>query len=1091
MSTVDGTEQRVLLSKIIECDAHYPTKQAGGFTIDPKIYLRTEYAWYVVLRPASAYARFFRRAWTHHRIAQTLLSAVAQERQVCAADMLDDINTPPPIQDLLRPTFDALGVTVTEQELITTDMVSTMLLARFLRSRFIQSMYTGLLVPESPSLPPRRKQRKMPCDPEKRVLQHKNPTCVTPRVNAVAQKLFTQALRVAEMPTHLRDAPLEVRKQRVHHTDPTTVEWDETSMTIPGHYERVVIDGVTYTVGDIVIVEPGDDEDHRRAMNASSHEARCLDNELADTKWFCRICFMFEERDKFGVCHKRFHARWLQHGSQTLLQEAAHSRCLFWLNSCDDLPLESIYSHCNVHPWICGEPAPLDDEPGDPNQFFIGPTWDHVNIAFIMVSPEQEDQALMRCAQGRPCISCGLLAIEEEMQWRMISSNAIVRNGVACHLHDFVYIHQPHHDVLGIGQVLGFSSDESGVVLQAEVQWYGRFDVVAAKHHTYGRAVPRDNRRLFQTGVVTMVPVEHISGKAFVASPLSPQEKEAFILEDDRFYCDLWAESLWPSSIDDLEVLPAKLSIVQCNLCMSAATEATLEREHLLKVFGPLRGLELFAGAGGLSTGMEMSGLIQTKWAVEFSPAAARTFRANHPDTIVYNQCSNKLLEHVIQQVHGGTPEPLKSLDHEDCQELPSLPLPGEVDFIYGGPPCQSFSMMNHHRRSDDIRSTLVCNMISYVEFYRPSYFLLENVVGLLSYKLDVDPQEGNCIKMGVVKFILSSLINLGYQVQFKVLQAGQHGAPQGRRRVIFFGAHQDVPLPEFPLPQYAFPVPVHNVNLPTGEVLYPVTRQGAGQVAHQCAPLACVTVNEAINDLARFDWTSPHRLLPATNKDIKEKQERLAEGIHQFAACRSDSGNQLPGFPGPVAYAQPPLSRYQNWLRTGNGNTVLYHYTRWYAPGVVERVVNIPVRPDADHEDLPAALRKDYLYDEMGNTKKGYRGIYGRINGDEQFVTAMTTIAPNAKGGKVIHPDQKRILTVRECARAQGFPDKYRFLSSNEKINDVIADQLRQIGNAVPVPLALALGKAVGKAACAQYKRRERQEQMARVLSPELVSEE
>ena len=62
-------------------------------------------------------------------------------------------------------------------------------------------------------------------------------------------------------------------------------------------------------------------------------------------------------------------------------------------------------------------------------------------------------------------------------------------------------------------------------------------------------------------------------------------------------------------------------------------------------------------------------------------------------------------------------------------------------------------------------RSTLVCNMISYVEFYRPAFFLLENVVGMLSYQLG-GKQDGNKvvdgIKMGVVKFILSSLTTLG-----------------------------------------------------------------------------------------------------------------------------------------------------------------------------------------------------------------------------------------------------------------------------------------------------------------------------------------
>ncbi|OJA16030.1 hypothetical protein AZE42_04287 [Rhizopogon vesiculosus] len=70
----------------------------------------------------------------------------------------------------------------------------------------------------------------------------------------------------------------------------------------------------------------------------------------------------------------------------------------------------------------------------------------------------------------------------------------------------------------------------------------------------------------------------------------------------------------------------------------------------------------------------------------------------------------------------------------------------------------------------------------------------------------------------------------------------------------------------------------------------------------------------------------------------------------------------------------------------------------------------------------------------------------------------------PNNKTGQVLHPSQKRILTVRECARAQGFPDNYEFVSVNAD-RKAINDQFRQIGNAVPIPLALALGQALGEA--------------------------
>ena len=113
-----------------------------------------------------------------------------------------------------------------------------------------------------------------------------------------------------------------------------------------------------------------------RTMSSRTLSGMMTDGTVSSTSSFsdrfCKINYMFEERDRSGKMRKKFHAQWLQHGSQTLLQEAAHSRGLFWLKSCDDLPLECIYSHCRVQPWPRSEPVPLDDCPGELNRFFVG-----------------------------------------------------------------------------------------------------------------------------------------------------------------------------------------------------------------------------------------------------------------------------------------------------------------------------------------------------------------------------------------------------------------------------------------------------------------------------------------------------------------------------------------------------------------------------------------------------------------------------------------------------------------------------------------------------------------------------------------------
>jgi DNA (cytosine-5)-methyltransferase 1 len=95
----------------------------------------------------------------------------------------------------------------------------------------------------------------------------------------------------------------------------------------------------------------------------------------------------------------------------------------------------------------------------------------------------------------------------------------------------------------------------------------------------------------------------------------------------------------------------------------------------------------------------------------------------------------------------------------------------------------------------------------------------------------------------------------LSYQVRHKVLQAGHYGAPQGRGRVIFWGAKRGLKIPQFPVPVYAFPKGMHRISLPTGGFMQPLTRSLVPGDYHQCAPLKPITVNEAVEDLVRLEY--------------------------------------------------------------------------------------------------------------------------------------------------------------------------------------------------------------------------------------------
>ena len=92
------------------------------------------------------------------------------------------------------------------------------------------------------------------------------------------------------------------------------------------------------------------------------------------------------------------------------------------------------------------------------------------------------------------------------------------------------------------------------------------------------------------------------------------------------------------------------------------------------------------------------------------------------------------------------------------------------------------------------------------------------------------------------------------------------------------------------------------------------------------------------------------------------------------------------------------------------------------------------------------------------GNRHNHWAGLYGRLAWDGFFSTTVTNPEPMGKQGRVLHPDQHRVVSVRECARSQGFPDWYLFEGD-------VLDKHRQVGNAVPPPMGKAIGLEILKA--------------------------
>ncbi|KIK61812.1 hypothetical protein GYMLUDRAFT_260822 [Collybiopsis luxurians FD-317 M1] len=898
-------------------------------------------------------------------------------------------------------------------------------------------------------------QPSAPRKADKSNLVQLNPT-LTPRVHSIAKDFFRNQFRVInsslfpEQVSTIVEAPSI--KYRYHEKDPVSSHWGQKLAEEEDKvfFRSIKLDGQKYKVGDVVMVEPGDDARRGREENFKSRPAQSK-NGYANRFWFIRICYFFEEtesRSSFGGASKMFHGQWMEHGSKTLLQEAAHSRGLFLTNACADQHVNSIFCKCDVKLLNPGELEVVDDESFDGDQFFCQFLWDAKNASFVDL-PRPEDVA--EDSQFAPahqfCHSCVLRErLEARNSVQCTEPSCVSQFSVDYHINDFVYLRpsgkmdQGLLEIAQIKAILPAKIDNTDDVrLRVHLLSHVDKDSVQSSESFV------DQRLLCLSDTEKTVPFERVDGKCFVeAYPHKTASSLAqWIKDNDHFY-----------------ILNAQLS--QCLQCFEEHKSTLAIREQYIETHGPLRCLELFSGAGGLGTGLQMSRFATMVGNVEWDFHAAETYKTNHPSTKVYTQDINEVLYHLAQSESGKKVPPLPS---PWADELSTL---GTIDVVSGGPPCQAFSMANCYPREDDERATLALTMISFVELYRPRYFLLENVVGMIHYRL-LRKQDSQTtalvggVEHGMIKVIARALLTLGYQVSVKVLQAANYGAPQNRHRLFIWGARQGTTIPKFPIPTHFHPAKEYRFFEHADIKLYRVTRSLDPERPHVFAPFKTVTVNDAIGDLPGFDWINPHKAIPATTKDKREDEIRRKK----MPCFEATHGNDLPGFLS-VEYAHPPLNAYQQLMREEMHELVEEHVTPQFSCQVVECTTSVPLKPRACHKDLPSKLFTN-------KSKAQEPGYYGRLDANDCFKTAMTYCGPNRKSATMIHPSQKRSLTVRETARCQGFPDRYMFMRADNLKEDV-RRAYKQIGNAVPVPLALALGKSLGESVVADWDRKERE---------------
>ncbi|GAB4858193.1 hypothetical protein Ancab_009590 [Ancistrocladus abbreviatus] len=549
---------------------------------------------------------------------------------------------------------------------------------------------------------------------------------------------------------------------------------------------------------------------------------------------------------------------------------------------------------------------------------------------------------------------------------------------------------------------------------------------------------------------------------------------------------------------------------------MLSSPKPTKSEMALLDVYSGCGGMST-----GLCLGAKLTGLsLVTRWALDVNKSACESLKLNHPETQIRNEsaedflnllkeweklCKRYAIDHVgratnscsgvlrgaprdtnlrtkykitsdeyevasIIDICYGDPcdtgkhgvyflvrwagygpsedtwEPIEGLSN--CQERIQnfvkkgsrekiLPRPGDVDIICGGPPCQGISGYNRHRNIesplDDERNRQIVVFMDIISFLKPKFALMENVVDILRFA-----------KGSLGRYALSRLVNLNYQARLGIMAAGCYGLPQFRLRVFLWGAHPNESLPQFPLP-------THDVVLRYGAPIE-FERNVVAYDEEKLPDLEkALVLQDAISDLP-----------PVSNHEACDKMAYKGFPKTDFQKHIRATQSETMGVPsdttqreGAVLYDHCPLplgeDDYLRVCRIPQRKGANFRDL----PGVVVGDNNVVRRDPATEITLPSGrkLVPDYAINFCDG--KSLRP-FARLWWDETVPTVLTR--PDPHNQAILHPEQDRVLTVREVARLQGFPDYYRFCGD-------VKERYCQLGNAVAIPVGRALGYVLGMA--------------------------
>ena len=421
--------------------------------------------------------------------------------------------------------------------------------------------------------------------------------------------------------------------------------------------------------------------------------------------------------------------------------------------------------------------------------------------------------------------------------------------------------------------------------------------------------------------------------------------------------------------------------------------------------------LDLFAGIGGFRLGMESAGH-ECVGFCEIDKFARASYKAIH-------NTEGEIELHDITTVSDDT---IRGIGH--------------IDVICGGFPCQAFSIAGHRRGFEDTRGTLFFEIARFASILKPKFLFLENVKGLLNH------DKGNTFKT-----IIGALDELGYDVEWQVLNSKNFGVPQNRERVFIIGHLREGRTRRvFPIirenakshNQQSKIEIVGNTKNPNG------TSQGTGSVVYDS--------NGLIGTLCARDYKEPKQVaIPVLTPDRVEKRQNgrrfKTDGEPMFTLTAQDRHGVV---------VENKVKQVGNLIDTESfgGNP---HRGRVYDVSGISPCLNCVGGGGLEPKiRVKEATKQGYAEAEIGDSvnlshpnSKTRRGRVGKQ-------IANTLLAGESQG--VVEPDFRiRKLTPRECWRLQGFPDwafdKAQEVNSNSQL-------YKQAGNSVTVNVIVAIAK-------------------------------